>query len=428
MRRGQAIGCAVAAATTVLAAQGPAAGELRESIARVAQVWRSSGATVVVDRTLFLNDGETAVVMLPELAAAECTTVALLGARGLGFHVRVPADGDSDQATRIASQAGALSIELCGQPPPRGILVTSDSGRGALETAVARSTGPLAPIRDVLPERIGGAWMPGPEPGPLPALPSPERRADVAEARAKRDGAAVGARKTLRAAVDGTGAGEETLDAGCHTLRLFPLDLRPAHPPGRGKVDLDAEVRGTLDDRLLARDRSDAPDAELSVCVGESTRTDLLFVGSPPGAPVLVAHYAWPLPDHLPSLWGDEVRARMAKVLLARHVVSLPRDPFFLAQGGSGTSPVPFDVQPGGCYVAMVAGTQGTARALGLRVTVAAQEAFDDRGIEGAGAAVAFCAGTHQRATALVEAHGAPPLGWALSVYRVVSAVWRVPP
>lgn len=427
MRAGQAGAIAGAATIAGLAVARPAAGELRESIGRVAQVWRDAGATVIVDKTRFLNEGETKAIAVPDLPRGECTTVALLGARGLGFHARVAEVGEGDTGTRIASQAGALSIERCGGPSPRRILVTSDSGRGAVEVAAARSARSLLPLREVLPERIGGSWIPGPEPGPLPTLPPPDRRADVAEARARRDGASVGGRKALRAGVDGSGAGEETLDAGCHTLRLFPVDPRGPHPMSKSKLDLDAEIRGRADDRVLARDRSDAPDAELSVCVGETTQTDLLFAGSPPGAPVLVAHFAWPLPAHLPTLWGSEVRARMGRVLLARHVVSLPREASFVAQGGSGMTPVPFEVEPSACYVAVVAVAQGTARALGLRVRVAARRAFDDRGVEGAGAAASFCAGAGERATAIIEAHGAPMLGWALAVFRVEEGVWEVP-
>jgi hypothetical protein len=427
MKEGQARAVAWAGAVAALAAARPASGGLRESIGQVAQAWRDAGATVVVDGTRFLNEGETAAIVLPDLPAEGCSTVALLGARGLGFHVRVPDAEEGDHGARIASQAGALSIERCGGPPLRGVLVTSDSGRGALEVAIARSAGPLAPLRGILPDRVGGTWAPGPEPGPQPTLPSPERRAEVAEARARRDGAAIGARTTLRAGLDGSGGGEATLEAGCHTLRLFPVDPRASRAASRGKVDLDAEVRGREGDMLLARDRSDAPDAELSACIGERTQADVLFVGSTPGAPVLVSHYAWPLPDHLPAVWGNEVRARMARVLLARHVVSLPREPFFLAQGGSGATPVPFAIEPGGCYLALVSAVQGAARTLGLRVRVAARDAFDDRGIEGAGAAVAFCAGEREGAIAVVDAHGAPPLGWALAVYRIADGAWQVP-
>jgi len=407
--------------------------ELRESVERLAQAWRGVGASVVIDKTRFLEDDSDdktpVVVVLPELPEGECTTVVMIGARGLGFHVRVPGvvpgnGSDDAEGKRFPSAAGAVSIERCGEAMPRRLAVASDSGQGALETVVARSSRPLLPLRTVLPERSGGLLLPVSEPGPLPPLPPPDQRADVAEMRAKRDGATIAARRSWTAGADGAGAGEETLAAGCHTLQLFALDPRAAHPKRRGKLDLDAELRGMADDRLLARDRTDAPDAQLSACVGEATRVGVVFAGSAPGAPVLVSHAAWPLPRHLPELWGTEARGRMAHLLLARHVVSLPNEPVQLAQGGYGLTPVPLSLEPGACYLAVLTRAKETARTLGLRVHVGPSDAADDRGIDQDGAAAAFCAGQRQSALAEVEARGAPLLGWGLALYRLQSGLW----
>jgi hypothetical protein len=409
------------------------------------------GAAVVVDRTRFLNDDGTLTLVLPELPEGDCTTMVLLGARGLGFHVSAadtrdaalrdesaaatnpgapaaPHGGRTDEANpKIPSAAGALSIERCGETPPRRWLVASDSGRGAVEIVVARSARPLPAVQLILPERTGagpGAMI---EPGPQPALAPPERRADLAESRARRDGAAIDARSTWQAGIDGAGSSEEILQPGCHTMELFAVDPHASHPLRRHKLDVDAEMRDAADDRLLARDRTDAPDAQLSVCVGDTTRAGVVFVGAPAGSPVLISHVEWPLPDHLPSTWGGEVRARMAHLVLARHLASLPSDPTQLAQGGSGTTPVPMPVEPGACYVAVVALAQGTAHSIGLRVRVGARDAVDDRGGEDAGAVVAFCAGDRTVASAQVEAHGTPLLGWALALYRLQTGIWEVP-
>jgi hypothetical protein len=425
--------CAIAVGASGYAPEARA--ELRASVERLAQAWRDVGASVVLDKTRFLEDDSDdkspVVVALPELPEGECTTIVMMGARGLGFHVRIPAGralaaspGEDAEGKRIPSAAGAVSIEVCGEAAPRRLVVASDSGRGALETLVARSSRPLPPLRSVLPERSGGLLLPLSEPGALPALPAPERRADVAETRAKRDGATITPREKWMAGVDGAGAGEETLAAGCHTLQLFAVDPRASHPARRGKLDLDAELRDPSDDRVLARDRTDAPDALLSACVGESTHVAVLFAGSPPGGAVLVAHAAWPLPDHLPALWGSEARGRMAHVLLARHVVSLPGEAVQLAQGGYGLTPVPLSLEPGGCYLAVVALVRETARSLGLRVHVGPSDAADDRGFEEDGAAVAFCAGPRTHAVAEIEARGTPLLGWGLALYRLQSSIW----
>ncbi len=408
---------AAAILCTAAAPARAASGDLGESIAHLAQAWRAGEASVVVDRPRFLNDDEKVSIVLPELAPAECITVALLGPRGLGFHVRVVGEGDEDRDARILSQAGAVSIERCGVPPPRVLLVTSDSGRGALEVAVARSRGSLPALPVVLSERGGASWQPGPEPGPTLPLGPPERRADAADARARREGAAVAARVALPSGPDGSGGASQILPEGCHVLRLFAAEPRDRRSRG-AKLDLDAELRQRGDERVLSRDRSDAPDVELSACVGEPTAADLVFVGSPPRAPVLMTHYAWTLPSHLPAIWGGEVRGRVGRILLARHVASLPREPSFLTQGGSGTTPIALGMEPGACYLAIVAAAQGTARALGLRVRVGGREASDERGIEGAGAAVAFLAlapaiGASTGCAAFRGPGGGPPGGLA---------------
>jgi hypothetical protein len=423
-----AAACALGIASTA----GPARADLHDAAERLAEAWRGVGAAVVVDQSRFLGDDRDdqhpLVISVPDLPEGECTTIVVLGARGLGFHVRFPS-ADSDESRRIPSLAGAVSIERCGgTEAPRRLVVSTDSGRGALETVVARSAKALPPLRTVLPERTGASVGPSTEPGTLPPLPTPEKRAEIAEGRAKRDGAVVAGRMTWEAGIDGAGAGEQTLDAGCHTLELFALDPRSSHPARRGKLDLDAEMREKEGDRLLARDRTDAPDAQLATCVGESTQVAVVFAGSPPSAPVLVAHFAWPLPDHLPAIWGSEARGHMAHVLLSRHVVSLPRDAVFVAQGGSGITPIPLSLEPGACYLAVATLVRESARAIGLRVHVGAVTAEDDRGVDQDGAAVAFCARDRDRSLAVVEARGTPQLGWGFALFRLQSGMWEASP
>jgi len=399
------------------------AADLLDATARVADAWRALGAFVAVDKPRFLNDDETIVVMLPALPEASCTTIVLLGARGLGFHASPPGDGGQ----RIPSEAGAVSIEDCSDPLPRRFMVTSDSGRGALEVIVARSDAPLPVLQSILPERTGGSLGPLPDPGALPLLPAPEKRADLAETRAKRDGATISTRSIWYSGIDGTGIGEETLPPGCHVFELFAADSGVLRGGRKGKLDLDAEMRDSSDDRLLARDRTDAPDAQLPVCVGETTQVGIVFVGAPSGAPVLVSHAAWALPQHLTTVWGTEARARMARALLARHVTSLPAEPVQLAQGGSGTTPVPLSVEPGGCYLAVAALVQGVAHSFGLRLRVRAREVVDERGADESSAVLAFCAGDRSFASAQIEARGTPLLGWGLALYRLENGVWELP-
>lgn len=403
---------------------GDARADLQDAAGRVSDAWRAVGAFVVIAKPRFLNDDETIAVPLPDLPEGNCTTVVLLGARGLSFHVSPP--GDAGQ--RVPSEAGALSIEQCGDPLPRRFMVTSDSGRGALEIIVAVSPDSLPALQSILPERTGSSLGPLPEPGALPLLQAPEKRADLAETRAKRDGATISSRSIWVSGVDGTGIGEETLPPGCHLFDLFASESVVSRAGRKGKLDLDAEMRDSSDDRLLARDRTDAPDVQLPVCVGETTQVGIVFVGAPSGTPVLVSHAAWALPQHLPSVWGSEARARMAYALLARHVVSLPTEAVQLAQGGSGTTPVPLSIEPGACYLAVASLVQGVAHSFGLRLRVRAREVVDDRGIDESSAVVAFCAGDRSLALAQMEARGTPLLGWGLALYRIENGIWDLVP
>jgi len=270
-------------------------------------------------------------------------------------------------------------------------------------------------------------------------LPSPEKRAEVAEARARRDGAKTAPREAWRAGADGKGEGRLVLEAGCHRVELFAPETfgselrlaRPVRHAGgsfgrRMRLDLDATLRDE-DGLILAHDHTSAPDARIDVCVGEATTTSVLFEGAPPGSPVLSTHASSPLPDHLPTTWGRGTRARMAAALLPRHVGVLERDAVFLAQGASGITPVPVPVEPGACYLAVAALERGHAHGLGLRVVMGARESVDERGTNDESSAAAFCSGDRDHVRIEVEARSTG-VSWGLAVFRVASAVWEPTP
>jgi hypothetical protein len=424
----------------------PASAQVREAAQRLEHEWRSAGATVVRGQPRFLNDEETFGVAV-DPAPGECTTLGLVGARGMSFHARVtdPAE-DEERAPPTASVGGVLEIWRCADGAPaaaeaeqrdardpraspgpdgtlRRVAVTADAGRGAIEIVIAHSRTPVPSLQTILTERTGGPLPTPPETGGLPPLPPPDKRADVAEARARRDGGHLAARDTWEAGGDGSGEGHVMLDAGCHRVELFAVDPRTSRAARRFRLDLDAELRGEDKETLLARDRTDAPDARLELCVGVATQTSVVFAGSPPNAPIVVTHTSWPIPPRLPLTWGQETRARMAGVMVAHHVPALGSEAIAIAQGPSGLTPVPLDVEPGGCYVAVVAIDHGHTRGVGLRVVVGARTASDDRGSGDESALVSFCAGDQSHARAEVEARGMG-IGWGLALFRVASGAW----
>lgn len=406
--------------------------DARAVAARVEGEWRAAGARTTVLPSRFVFDDETIVVPIPQEddPPSPCTHVALVGARGSSFHARLsdtPFDPLVPEAgARASAHAGVLELRRCDPTRPvRNVSVTSEAGRGAVEIVVARSASPLPSLASVIPERTGGALPQPPDPGGLPPLVSPERRADNAETRARREGATIQPREDATAEDDGTGTSEVTVEAGCHRVELFANDPRAGRPGRRFRLDVDAELRDPSEDRMLARDRTEAPDARLEACVGKPTRLAVVFSGAPPASQIIVTVASWPLPARLPPMWGPVTRSKMARVMFARHVAVPAYDPVFLAQGTSGTTSFPIPVEVGGCYVAVVGITHGHARALQIRSYVGARESTDERGAADEAALTAFCVRAHE--TARVEVHGrGAGMGFGLAVFRVKSGVWEM--
>jgi hypothetical protein len=399
----------------------PARSEIRELASRVADAYRGAGAQVVTLPTRFLYEDETLVIGLPPADRARCTTLAVVGARGLSFHV-----GDADdESERSYSVGSALEIDSC-EPAAFGstVRIRSDAGRGAIEIVVAHSPTKLPSLRTILPERVGGALPPNVDPGPIPALPPPEKRADAAEATARRDGASVSPRAMALANDSGIGVAHVRMDRGCHRVELFT----PESHAGRRKtrLDLDAELHDESGETLLARDRGEAADARLDVCLAEAQETLLGFSGALPNAPVVITRASWPIPSSVPSIWGSAATRRMAAALHARHVNPV-KAPVALYEGVVGATAVVADVEPGGCYVAVVAAARGTPHGVALRALVGASEHADERGTGDGAALTSFCAGDRSRARISVDARGSS-LAWGLALYHVTSAAWDMHP
>ena len=347
----------------LLVVPGLARADLRDLSAALMQKHKDAGGTATSLPTRFVYDGESFMVIVPAPPAAKrCTSVALIGARGLSFHVTI---GDSDDAAKVSSAAGALEVVSCDGPAIDRLRVVSDAGRGALEFVVSFSDAPLPSLRDVLPERAQGASSSSGEAGPLPALAPANKRAEASELRARRDGASTVVRATLTAGHDGAGTGRVDVDAGCHRF-----DLAASEAKKRARVDLDAEITNAKDDALLARDRGDAADARLDLCVGVPTALRLEFVGASPDEPIFVAHASWPLPSSFGREWSSETRARMTGAFVAHHVSSPLDHPVLVTLGGAGSTRVFATVEPGACYVAAVALSHGTVRSMRLRARV----------------------------------------------------------
>ncbi len=409
----------VAVTSAVLLASGLVRAEgLRDLSAALAQKHLDAGAQVTTLPTRFVYDGESFSVTIPAPAAVKrCTSVALIGARGLSFHVTL---GDSDDAGKVSSAAGALEIVACDGPAVDRLRVVSDAGRGALEFVVSFSNAPLPSLRDVLPERSQGAASSSGEAGPLPALAPAVKRAEASELRARRDGAQTVTRSSLNAGRDGSGTARIDVDAGCHRFELAASEAKK-----HGRVDLDAEISNAKDDSLLARDRGDAADARLDLCVGVPTALRLTFVGAAPDEPILVAHASWTLPTSFGREWSSETRARMTSAFVSHRVPSPAAGPVLVALGGAGQTSTFAQIEPGACYVASVALSHGVVRSMRIRARVGENESSEERPPQDGASLVAFCARDRDTAEIDVDARGTS-VSWTLALFRVVAAAWDV--
>lgn len=402
-------------------------GDARTVAGRVEAEWKKAGAKTWTLPSRFVFDEETVLIPIPE-GEGECTEVAVIGARGLSFRARLsdaPVDPlvPPEPNARAASAAGVLALRRCDKDRPvHHIVLTAEAGRGAIEVIAGRSDKPLPALATLLPERAGGAVPAPPEAGALPALTAPETRAEAAEARAKREGASAGGRAKIRSGDEGGGEEDIELEPGCHRVEVFGRELGRERPGRRFRLDVDAELRDS--ERVIARDRTEAPDARLETCVGETSRVTLAFTGSPPHSEVILTRATWPLPAKLPTLWGPATKSRMARAMFVRHVTTPTDEPVYLTQGSTGSTPIPLSVETGACYVAVVGIARGHPRQLQLRAIVGGRESTDERGAADEAALSTFCVRAYESARLEVQARGTG-VAWALALFRVQSGNWE---
>jgi hypothetical protein len=403
----------------------PAHADLRDVATRVVDAWTAAGGDVTRGESRFVLEDDTVTLDLRPPSSAACRRVALIGARGMSFHVTAASDEDGDGSFRVSSVAGVLELQGCGGGVPDHVKVKTDGGRGALESVVASAKTALPSTRTILLERTGGVLPPAPEPGPLPALAAPTQRALGTESRLAQDGFKILARNTWVSGDDGKGSHSLTLDEGCHRFDLFAEE--PSHLPALGRhvrLDLDGTLRRE-DGELLADDQTAAPDVRLEVCVATLTKVTIAFEGSPRGTPVVATHAERILPDHLPRLWGPVARARFAAAILDHHLAAPGDDAVLLAQGASGVTPLPLELEPGGCYLLVAVLEHGRGHGIGIHVGVGARRFDDERGSKDDTAAATFCARQETRARVEVDARSAGA-GWALAMFRMQGGAWNV--
>ncbi|MCC6552228.1 MAG: hypothetical protein IT372_04300, partial [Polyangiaceae bacterium] len=341
---------AAGAASALIAINAPARADIVGDAARLARMWSLGGAKTRQPATIFAEHGRAQLVRIGEGSTRQegpgrpgapsarpgCVTAAFLAPRTIDFELEVEITGSNNdaldrlmrriqQATagpgdgdRIRSVAGAASITRCGaaRAELQQVMLHLISPRAAVEVVIAESADPPGKLEEVLPERAFGPLAPRGDPG-RPVEPGPiADRVARAERRARLDGAARVARVDMRASAEGTGEFVMRLPEGCH--RMDVMAEVPAAVPRRA-TDLDAEAHEAESGRELDRDRADAPDARLEICLGEVTSVAVPFVGASGPARVVLSDAFWPMPSAVPAHYGPRARAGVAAALRRRN-------------------------------------------------------------------------------------------------------------
>jgi hypothetical protein len=398
---------ALLSALFALTAAAPARADLDQDVSRLSAAWQRHGAVTRLEPRL-AERGAPSLVFAPKAAGggrSRCLTFAIVGPSSTHFVVRTLGQSQSPLPggeTVLVSLAGLVELTRCGRD--RGtiaaLLVEMRSPRAVLETLVVESAAPLPRAISVVPQR---------DPGPIDPLVLQERRAApppmatrraLAESRLRRDGGRELTSESLASRADGSGSSTRTLPPGCHRFELL-AEGSEAGPSA--ELGLLPRIDGPA--RLVSLERGDGSQLAVSLCAGAESRLALDYAGAPPGSSVTLIQARWPLPDGLPEVWGPIARAAVAAILM-RHNARVSSFPVDQGLGIQGPTLLPVRIEPGACYVAVVAAITGRSAGLSLAASAAGVSAQNRSGEEEDGTLVSFCARSGTRALLEVDSRG----------------------
>jgi hypothetical protein len=236
-----------------------------------------------------------------------------------------------------------------------------------------------------------------------------------AEGRARGEGAAEVQFSDFNAQDEGHGQRPLAVREGCHRIELLAEAGRGGRVP-----DVDAELRDPRSGAVLARDRSDTPDARLELCTAEPAALSLSFRGAPARARVVAVQARWPLPGALPDAWGARARAAMAQALVRRGHGPPRGAPIRSFTGLAGDTSIHPEIAPGACYLLLLGLARGEVRSLSITGLLDGQTLRDEGGPGKDGLALSFCSQRARRLHLAVETRGGSAV-WGAALWRLGS-------
>jgi hypothetical protein len=397
-----------------LALTSPARAALSDDVARLATLW-SGRAHVERLRPRLLTRGERVPVPVPYRSSASpgCTNVAFLASPSISFAVLAPR---GEHLEPRSSQVGWSQLTYCGarRAALERLSLEMRSPRGLIEVLVAWSSSPLPSPDRALAHRDPGPASPLGEPGSAPIPPPVEARGLAWEAQARRGGAVQVGRQVLRSDNGAPVMTRIDLAEGCHRLSALALQAAAGELPR----DLDLFLRSETTPDLARQDQSENSDAEISVCVGESTPARVGVSGVGAAEPVVLQHASFRLPRGLPERWGPVLRGRFADAFFRRRFPGSSAQPIYETLGIAGRTLLPLDLEPRTCYAAGVSAIQGNLKGLLVEVAPLDGEGAVDSSSEDAALLLGFCTGDDGFVQLRIEATGSS-VAW-------LSAIWRI--
>jgi len=396
------------ASLCLLLAAAPSRADLADDAGKLASAWQRTGK-VMRQKPRFVERGDPALVFStldsPAARRARCVTVAVIGPNSTHFVVRplgMAPPGARGGDASFASLAGLVQVTRCGRERASvaALLIEMRSPRAVVETLVIESNEPPEEAIRILPQR---------DPGPIEpfdaveilAAPAPlAERVALAEKRVRLAGGSDVSTEDVAARAEGAGSITRSVSSGCHRFELF---TEPSERLG-ARTDLEVEPELGAAARLVSIERGDGLQTALTVCAGADSELVLSYRGAP--ASVLrVLRARWPLPDGLPEAWGSLGRAQVAAILF-RHHAKISGFPIEQGLGIQGPTLLPLRVEPGACYVAVVAGITGRSTGFSLAASAPGISAQSRSGDQNDGTLVSFCARSGYEALLEADSRG----------------------
>ena len=404
-----------------LTSTGVARGDTATDIKTLHAEWSSDGLSAVQGQPRLFTHGLPQRLLLPErLAATEssgCTWLAILGAQSSSFTMQFAAPASNESSPIYRSTAGLVEVQFCADQRRafQSALVTLRSPRAVVEWIAVVGPKSLPSPRQQLLHRDPGFVPRMRDPGPRP-VPAPlDVRVARVEAAAKRGGSDWNDSHLLTGSKNST---SELLEfkQGCY--EVYALGAHRVGPHSAA-LDIDLSVQAVQGGALLGDDRSETADAKVSFCIGTATAAVVSVAGIGHGRPAALLRYRYPLAKGFPTGWHPTIRARMAQAHRVLHAPALDEPPVFVSLGGNGLAKIPLQLDPEGCYLAMVTRLKGVTQSINLRVQTRDSEFRSHGGAtQQQSASLGFCNRGDESPRIDVEARGSA-MSWFLGLWRV---------